>query len=237
MNAADVMTTAVITVTPDTPVGEIVALLLRHGISGVPVVDAEGGVLGVVSEGDLLRRAELGTEKQRGTWRTFFTGTARLAGEYVRSHGRQARDVMTQDVVCVGPATTLEQIADLMEERHIKRVPVVAERKLVGIVSRKNLLRALASKVADAAAVPASDGEIRKALSAELSRHAWSRRADNSVVVSDGVVHLWGLVASAEESRALELAAEGVAGVKKVENHTVVLTDQPYPVYPGSFVG
>ena len=91
MNAADVMTSAVISVAPDTPVGDIVALLLRHGISGVPVVDKDGSVLGVVSEGDLLRRAELGTEKQRGTWRTFFTGTARLAGEYVRSHGRQAR--------------------------------------------------------------------------------------------------------------------------------------------------
>jgi CBS domain-containing protein len=235
MKAADIMTSAVITVAPDTPVMEIVTLLLRHNISGLPVVDEAGMVLGVVSEGDLLRRAELGTEKQRGSWRTFFTGTAKLASEYVRSHGRQARDVMTADVICVGPATTLEAIADMMEEHHIKRVPVVAERKLVGIVSRKNLLRALASKVADGTVVTASDADIRTALAGELSRHAWSRRADNSVVVSDGVVHLWGLVASAEESRALELAAEGVAGVKKVENHTVVLTDSPYPIYPGSF--
>lgn len=237
MNAADIMTSAVITVAPDTPVGEIVGLLLRHNISGLPVVDKDGVVLGVVSEGDLLRRAELGTEKQRGTWRTFFTGTAKLAGEYVRSHGRAARDVMTADVICVGPATTLEAIADMMEEHHIKRVPVVADRKLVGIVSRKNLLRALASKVAEGAAVPASDADIRKGLAAELARQAWSRRADNSVVVSDGVVHLWGLVTSSEESRALELAAQGVAGVKRVENHTVVLTDSPYPIYPGSFVG
>ncbi len=242
MNAADVMTAAVVTVRPDTPVTEIVHLLLRHGISGVPVVDEHRAVLGVVSEGDLLRRAELGTEKQHGAWRTFFTGTARLAGEYVRSHGKLARDVMTQDVVCVGPAAPLDMIADLMEERHIKRVPVVAERALVGIVSRSNLLRALASRAADAstgagAATPESDAEIRRLLKQELARQPWSRRSDNSVVVNDGVVHLWGLVASPEEGRALELAAGAMAGVKRVENHTVVLTEAPYPVYPGSFVG
>jgi len=237
MNASDVMTSAVVTVSPDTPVAEVVDLLLRHGISGVPVVDESRAVLGVVSEGDLMRRAELGTEKQRGSWRTFFTGTARLAGDYVRSHGRLARDVMTADVICVGPLAPLDAIADVMEQHRIKRVPVVDNRALVGIVSRSNLLRALASRVEAEAAVPAGDSEIRQALMAELTRQPWSRRADNSVVVTDGVVHLWGLVASPEEGRALELAAGSIAGVKRVENHTVVLTDMPYPVYPGSFVG
>lgn len=237
MNASDVMTSAVVTVSPDTPVAEVVDLLLRHGISGVPVVDESRAVLGVVSEGDLMRRAELGTEKQRGSWRTFFTGTARLAGDYVRSHGRLARDVMTADVICVGPLAPLDAIADVMEQHRIKRVPVVDNRALVGIVSRSNLLRALASRVGAEAAVPAGDSEIRQALMAELTRQPWSRRADNSVVVTDGVVHLWGLVASPEEGRALELAAGSIAGVKRVENHTVVLTDMPYPVYPGSFVG
>ncbi len=236
MNAGDVMTTKVVTVGQQTPVGEIVTTLLRLGISAVPVVDEAGGVVGLVSEGDLLRRSELGTEKHRSTWRSFFTGTARLAGDYVRSHGKVASDVMTRDVICVGPGTTLDAIADLMEKHHIKRVPVVQERKLVGIVSRANLLRALAAMPASDGA-PASDTEIRFALTKELASQAWSRRADNSVVVTNGVVHLWGLVTSQEESRALELVSGAVPGVREVQNHTVVLTDATYPIYPGSFVG
>lgn len=237
MNAGDVMTTGVVTVTAETPVGEIVALLLRHGISAVPVVDGLGNVVGLVSEGDLLRRVELGTEKRIGGWRAFFTGTARLAGDYVRSHGKVAADIMTREVVCVGPGTALDAVAGLMEEHHIRRVPVVQERRLVGIVSRKNLLRALAAMPAEAGPAAASDAEIRFALMKELAAQPWSRRADNSVVVTGGAVHLWGLVTSAEESRALELAALGVAGVTGVQNHTVVLSDAAFPVYPGSFVG
>jgi len=173
----------------------------------VPVVDAHATVLGLVSEGDLLRRAELGTEKKKSSWRSFFTGTARLAGDYVRSHGKVASDVMTRDVICVGPGTTLDAIADLMEEHHIKRVPVVQERRLIGLVSRANLLRAFAALPPVTAVAAASDAEIRAALMKELSAQAWSRRADNSVVVTGGVVHLWGLVTSEAESRALELAA------------------------------
>ena len=233
MNAGDVMTTGVVTVGPQTPIGEIVTTLLRLGISAVPVVDAAGQVVGLVSEGDLLRRSELGTERHRSAWRSFFTGTAKLAGEYVRSHGKVASDVMTRDVVCVGPGTTLDAIANLMEQHRIKRVPVVQERKLIGIVSRANLLRALAAMPPGDTA-PASDSEIRVALTRELASQAWSRRADNSVVVTAGVVHLWGLVTSQEESRALELVAGSVPGVHEVQNHTVVLSDT---VYPGSFMG
>ncbi len=236
MNAGDVMTTNLVTVAADTPVAEVVTMLLRHGISAVPVVDAHGAVLGLVSEGDLLRRAELGTEKHRSSWRAFFTGTAKLAGEYVRSHGKVAADVMTRDVICVGPGTKLDAIADLMEQHRIKRVPVVQERRLVGIVSRANLLRAFAALPA-AGDAPASDAEIRSALMTELARQPWSRRADNSVVVTHGTVHLWGLVTSQEESRALEIAAQSVPGVRDVQTHTVVLSDTAYPVYPGSFVG
>lgn len=236
MNAGDVMTTAVVTVGPQAPVTEIVTLLLRHGISAVPVVDEAGAVLGLVSEGDLLRRAELGTQKQRSAWRAFFTGTAKLAEDYVRSHAKVADDVMTRDVVCVGPGTPLDTIADLMEQHRIKRVPVVQERRLVGIVSRANLLRAFAA-LPEGPCATASDAEIRTALTKELSQQAWSRRADNSVVVTGGVVHLWGLVTSQEESRALELAAQSVPGVCGVENHTVVLSEKSYPMYLGSVAG
>jgi CBS domain-containing protein len=236
MNAGDVMIREVVTIGPDTPVLQIVQLLLSRGISGVPVVDEDGGLVGVVSEGDLLRRVEIGTEKHRGSWRAFFTGTATLAEEYVRSRGTVARDIMTHEVVSVTRATPLGDIAELMESRHIKRVPVLEDGKLVGLVSRSNLLRAFASQRAEhGAGVAADDTAIREALLAELGRQTWSRRAENTVVVTDGVVHLWGLVATGEELRALELAAQGVDGVKAVRNHMIVLSEEPYPLFPGSY--
>ena len=108
--------------------------------------------------------------------------------------------------------------------------------KLVGIVSRSNLLRALASTPAQSGSVSVGDEEIRAALFAELANQAWSKRSDNSVVVSDGVVHLWGLVTTRDEQRALELAAKGVPGVKSVQSHMVVLSEEPYPLFPTSLV-
>jgi len=236
MNAGDVMTLDVVTVSPDTPVLQIVKLLLSRGISAVPVVDEAGALAGIVSEGDLLHRVELGTEKHRGSWRAFFTGTATLAEEYVRSHGTVARDIMTREVVSVARGTKLAEVADIMEHRRIKRLPVLEDGRLVGIVSRANLLRAFASQLPDQPPeVAADDPAIRAALLAELGRQSWSRRAENTIVVTDGVVHLWGLVATPEELRALELAATGIAGVKAVHNHMIVLSEEPYPLFPGSF--
>lgn len=237
MNAGDVMTREVLSVTPETRVPEIVKLLLTRGISGVPVVDANGKVVGVVSEGDLLRRAELGTQKERGSWTQFFTGTATLAEDYIRSHGAQAADVMSRDVLSVRADAPLSKIADLMEDHHIRRVPVVDENgKLVGIISRANLLRAFASLTSPEAPTVGDDIVIREKLLGELARQPWSRRAENSVVVTDGVVHLWGLVSTQEELRALQLAAERIPGVKSVKNHMIVLSEEPYPLFPGSFV-
>ena len=236
MNAIDIMTPDVITVTAETPVPLIVKLLLARGISGVPVVDAAGAVVGVVSEGDLLRRAELGTQKRRGAWRTFFTGTASLAEDYVRAHGACAADIMTRDVACVAPTTPIADIADLMEDRRIKRVPVVDGTRLVGIVSRANLLRAFASMAPETKAMSAGDDAIRSGLLKELAAQPWNRRSDNSVVVTDGVVHLWGLVTNREEQRAMELAATGVPGVKAVQSHMIILSEEPYPLYPGSMM-
>jgi len=235
MNAGDVMTRDVLTVSPDTPVTEIVNLLLSRIISGVPVVESDGTVVGVVSEGDLLRRAEIGTEKKRSSWVQFFTGTASLADEYVRSHGRVAKDVMTQAVVSVQPDTPIAAIADIMHQKRIKRVPVVQDGKLVGIVTRKNILRAFASMRSPEAPSKVDDTRIRETLLAELAQQPWSRRAENSVVVTDGVVHLWGLVSTQEELRALEVAAEATPGVKGVKNHMIVLSEEPYPLFPGSF--
>ena len=236
MNAANIMTAPVVTVTEETSVRDIVKLLLARGISGVPVVNADGRVTGLVSEGDLLRRAELGTQRKRGSWLAFFTGTATLADENVRSHGEVARDIMTKSVITVAPGTSLAAIADIMEERRVKRVPVLNGDTLVGIVSRSNLLRTLASIAPAPEGATADDDAIRGALLTELASQAWSRRADNSVVVTDGVVHLWGLVNTREEQRALELAAKGVAGVKGVQSHLIVLSEEPYPLFPGALM-
>ena len=236
MNAADVMTGEVVTVRDDAPVLQVVRLMLARGISGVPVVDDKAIVVGILSEGDLLRRAELGTEKTRGSWTEFFTGTATLAEEYVRSHGTLARDIMTREVISVQHDTPLADIADLMEAHSIKRVPVLNGDRLVGIVSRSNLLRAFASVASTQAPRQSDDAAIREALLAELARQPWSRRSENSVVITDGVVHLWGMVTLPEEQRALQLAAEGIPGVKAVKNHMIVLSEEPYPLFPGSFV-
>jgi CBS domain-containing protein len=234
MQASDIMTRNVVTVGPDTTVPQLVNLLLSHNISGVPVLDAAGAVVGIVTEGDLVRRAELGTERKRGAWRAFFTGTATLAEDYVRSHGTKVSDLMSTDVAAVEPGSPLAEIADLMEDRRIRRVPVIDAGKLVGIVSRANLLRAWASLPVEAAPATPDDAAIREALLAELAQQSWSRRPENSVVVTDGVVHLWGLAATEEEKRALELAAERTKGVHRVRNHIVVLEAEPYPLVLGA---
>ncbi len=234
MNASDVMTRNVVTVTPDTTVPELVNTLLSRNISGAPVVDAAGVLVGIVTEGDLVRRAELGTEKRRGGWLAFFTGTATMAQEYVRSHATKVSDIMSPGVVAVNLDTPLAEIADLMENKHVRRVPVVDGGKVVGIVSRANLLRAWASRPAEAAPATADDAAIRTSLLAELAQQNWTRRPENSVVVTEGVVHLWGLAATDEEKRALELAAEGTPGVTAVRNHIVVLATEPYPLLLGA---
>ena len=157
-----------------------------------------------------------------------------MAEDYVRSHGTKVRDLMTPVVVAVRADAPLSEVADLMEERHVRRVPVVEDGKVVGIVSRANLLRAWASLPAEAAPVTADDATIRTTLLDELSHQAWSRRPENSVVVTEGVVHLWGLAATEEEKRALELAAEHTPGTKAVRNHIVVLAAEPYPLLLGA---
>lgn len=234
MKAADVMTRDVVTVHPETPVPDLVKLLLARGISGAPVVDKDGVLVGMVTEGDLVRRAELGTEKRRGGWAAFFTGTAVLAREYVQSHGVQVNDIMTQGAAAVAPETPLAEVADTMEQRRVRRVPVVENGRVVGVISRANLLRAWASLPKEAPPVAANDTAIRDALLAELAEQHWSRRPENTVVVNDGVVHLWGLAATEEEKRALELAALRTPGAKGVESHVVVLEAEPYPLLLGA---
>ena len=229
MQASDIMSHEVIAVRRDTPLVDVVQLMLTHRISGLPVVDGNM-VVGIISENDLLRRPELGTEDRRPHWLQLFSRSATEAAEYVRTHGLTAGEVMTADVVSVNDTTAVEEIARLLESRGIKRVPVLRDRRLVGIVSRADLLRNLGSRLRTEQ--PASDGEIRAAVLAELSRHpSWAPPpAEVSVYVQDGVVHCWGVVRSTAQRQAMIVAAERVAGVRQVEDH-VQLWREPDPLF------
>jgi CBS domain-containing protein len=217
MNAKDVMTRNVISIAPDASVFEALRLMLQHNVSGLPVVDRAGSVVGIVTEGDFLRRAETGTERRRPRWLEFIVGPGRLARDYVRSHARRVVEVMTYDVETVTEDAPLGDIVALMEGHRIKRVPVVRDGQVVGIVSRANLLRALASVAAEIPPGPQSDDVIHEGVLAELDRQSWGPRNSIDVIVRNGVVELWGTVI---DSR-LRDAAETVPGVKAVKSHIV----------------
>lgn len=219
MLARDVMTTGVVTVSGDTSVQTIAQLLIDHAISGVPVVDDNMKVLGIISEGDLLHRVELGTAKRRTGWLKLFASPATIADDFVKSHARTAKDVMTTGVVSVKEDTPVAEIAALLESHGIKRVPVLRDGRLVGVVSRANLVRALASVGPAAVAVTDSDRAIRASLLDEIRQKQLAISGNFTVAASDGVVDLWGYVMSDEERAALRVAAENTTGVKRVRDH------------------
>jgi CBS domain-containing protein len=220
MLARDVMTSPVITITPDTPVAAVATVLLENRISAVPVLDADGRMTGIVSEGDLLRRADAQTERRRPQWLELLLDRNVTAADFVKTHGNLARDVMTHDVLTVSPDTELSEIASLLERRRIKRVPVVDQGKVVGIVSRANLLRGLVAQ--PLAALPedveARDAEIRVQLDEILNEVPGVDLRRINTVVKDGAVFLWGTVKSDNQRRALTVAAESVPGVVRVED-------------------
>jgi CBS domain-containing protein len=220
MQASDVMTTNVVTVGPDTRVGQIAALLLERRISGVPVVNADGRLVGIVTEGDLMRRPEIGTERRRGWWLRFFGDERARAEEYVRAHGSRAEQVMTRNVITVTEETPVSEIARLLEEHHIKRVPVVRDGRVVGIVSRANLLHGLATHLDPTPPVrPMDDRSLREAVLRALERDGWTAHGRLNVIVRNGVVEFWGLVDSDESRRAIRVAAENVPGVVAVKDN------------------
>jgi CBS domain-containing protein len=220
MRAMDVMTADVITVKENASVRDVAKLLAERGISAVPVVDDDNRIIGMVSEGDLLHRTETGTGRRRSWWLELIASTNELAVDYVRSHGGSVKDVMTRDVISVSDTTPVADIAILLEKNRIKRVPVVRDGRLVGIVSRANLVRALAMTVNEASSDAGSDDRaIRDKLLAELQAQKWAEVAPANVTVRDGVVHLWSSYYSEEEKRALIVAAENIPGVRRVEDH------------------
>jgi len=224
MNASDIMTRQPICAAPETTIAEAARLMLQHHISGLPVTNASGAVVGVVTEGDLLRRAETGTQRQRTRWLELLLGPGRLAGDYVAAHARKVGEVMTSDVVSVAATESLESVVQLMEKRRIKRVPIVEGERLVGIVSRADLVRALVHKLTREAADAKrgrSDEEIRADIRAIIDKEPWGPRFSVDVTVEAGVVGLHGTVTDARERTAVNVAAENVPGVAAVRDHLV----------------
>jgi CBS domain-containing protein len=219
MRADEIMSMNVMTVSPDTHVRDVARKLLERGVSALPVVDAEGRILGIISEGDLMRRRESGTERHPSWWLRLLQNPGDAAADYVKTHGLHAKDVMTRNVITVSENTPAAEIAELLEKHRIKRVPVVRQGKIVGIVSRANLLHGLI--VQKPPARPSTAG-LRKAVLAELRETGVHSMVDAVVSESDGVVHLWGVVETEGAKKALEVAAEGTDGVTSVVNHVCV---------------
>jgi CBS-domain-containing membrane protein len=215
MQAHDVMTPQVIAVEPDTDVREIAKLLVEHRISAVPVVDKSGKVVGIVSEGDLMRRAESGTERHTSWWLSLFLQPEDQTHAYVKTHGHRAADVMTDRVITVEENTSLEHVADLLEKNRIKRVPVLRDGKMVGIVSRADLLHGLVAR--QAGQTPSADDRTIKQAILKGLRDGAIPQTLLSVVVTSGVVHVWGVVETEEQREAVRIAVEEAPGVKQVE--------------------
>jgi CBS domain-containing protein len=223
MKAADVMVSTVVTVGPECSVQDLAETLLEHRISAVPVVSNGGALVGIVSEGDLIRRTEMDTERRRSRWLALLIGTQPLAAEFVKSHACRVADVMTRDVIVATPDTPLRHIAALLEKNGIKRVPIVSNGKLVGIVSRANLVQALASARKEIkAAAATSDRMIREELLSRLRTESWARTSRLNVIVHDGTVELWGGVRSQTEKQAVRVAAELTPGVRAVNDNLIV---------------
>ena len=216
MRAHQIMTRPVITVMPDATILEAANIMLRWHVSGLPVVDAAGKLVGIVSEGDFIRRSEIGTQRKRGRWLTFLLGAS--ATDYVHEHGRKVSDVLTKDPLTITEDATLEEIVASMETNGIKRLPVMRGDKIVGIVSRANLLQAVASLVREIPDPTADDDHIRSRIIAAIEKNDWSPFGLN-VIVRDGIVHLSGVITQERSRRAAMVAAENVAGVKKVHDH------------------
>jgi len=224
MNAADVMVSKVIAVRPDTLVVTIAETLLANRISAVPVIDESGALLGIVSEGDLIHRVETGTEQHRAWWLEFFVGKETLAREFVKSHSRKAADVMTHPVITVDPNTPLAELASLLEKHRIKRVPVVKDGKIVGIVSRANLVQALVTLGTGVEpSASANDSVLHNKLLDQLRSKAWWRNSVN-ITVKDGNVELWGFVDSQAAKDAIRVAVEVTPGVRQVTNNLAIET-------------
>jgi CBS-domain-containing membrane protein len=222
MKASDIMAPHVITVGPELDVKAVANTLVTNGISAVPVLDTNNRIIGIVSEGDLMRRVVLGKERKRSWWFDILSSPDQQWAEFAKVHGRKAKDVMTRQVITVDPDTSLQQIALLLEEHGIKRVPVVKNGELVGMVSRANLVQALAIRGLPFFDREEADETLRETVMSKIHRLPWTGSMVD-VIVDHGVVNLWGRVRTEEEKNGFRVAAEEVPGVRKVNNYLKVL--------------
>lgn len=219
MKARDVMASPVITVDENSTIRDLARLLLANRISAVPVVDSGCRLVGIVSEADLMRRSETGTERPSSWWLALISGERALAAEYVQSHAHKVKDVMVTDVQTARPEAPLVEIAEMFENRHIKRVPIVNDAgELVGIVSRANIVQAVAS-TRPKLEMSLPDAKIREKLITELQKQSWSHVHKLNATVANGVVDLWGFAESDKERQAIRVAAESIPGVVAVNDH------------------
>jgi CBS domain-containing protein len=232
MRVKDVMTTNVICISAEEPVLKAARLMLQNRISGLPVIDKDGELIGIVTEGDFLRRSELGTQRQRPKWLEFVVGPGRLAQEYTHSAGRKVEEIMTADPCTISEDATLEAVVQAMERHHVKRLPVTRAGRVVGIISRANLMHALASLVRDVPAPAAGDAAIRDQILAAIGKQDWAPRIN--VIVNAGVAELHGVITDDRERAGLIVTAENVPGVKQVRDHLVWVEPMSGMAFPSA---
>ncbi len=235
MRADQIMTPQVVAIGADASIVEAIDKMLRHHVSGLPVVDSDGKLIGIISEGDFIRRTEIGTQRKSGRWLSCLAGADRIAADFVREHGRKVGQIMTPDPVTVTEDTPLAQIVRIMESYNVKRLPVVRGDRLVGIVTRADFLPALAELARQVAAPSADDDHIRSRVIATIEQAVWRPRRLN-VMVRDGIVSLGGVVKSEKARQAAIVAAENVAGVKKVQDHLYTYPPPEEDLGGGDFV-
>lgn len=223
MKAADVMTRPVITVPVEASLIEALHLMVARGVSGLPVIDGRGEIVGIITEGDLLRRAETSTEKKVPWWKSVLLGSERMTRDYIHTHARSVSSIMTRSVHCVHENTSLERVVEIMEEAHVKRVPVLRSQQVVGIVSRRDLLRHLLSLLDQPSSSSGSDAEIARLINKTLAEQSWAPRQTLRITVNHGIVELAGVAFGEGERDALKVLVQNVPGVKELHDQLIVL--------------
>ena len=218
MKVRDVMTYGVIGVPEGASIAEAVETMLRSRVSALFVFDADHALSGVLSEGDLLRRGELGSERTRPRWLDFLLGSGRVAESYAHEHGHKVGEVMTHDVETIGEDSDLSEAVDRMIRRHIKRLPVLRGQTVVGVIARSDLLKGLLAATPGATG-PHSDAEIKAAIQAELDKLDWAPRASVRVEVQNGDVTFDGAITDERLREGLKVIAENTPGCVSVHDH------------------